>query len=119
MNTQPAPSAPPDLSTLLAAARDLAPVFRERAAETEALRRLPDQNVADLKAAGLFRVIQPERCDGWQMDFHTHLNVVEEISTGCGSTGWCLGVLQIHSWVAGLMDERAQDDIYSLSLIHI
>ncbi len=112
MNTQPAPSAPPDLSTLLAAARDLAPVFRERAAETEALRRLPDQNVADLKAAGLFRVIQPERCDGWQMDFHAHLDVVEEVAAGCGSTGWCLGVLQIHSWLVGLLGEQAQEDIY-------
>lgn len=113
MNTQPASTDRPDTATLIAAARDLAPVLRERAAETDNLRRLPDRNVADMKAAGLFRVLQPERCSGWQMDFHAHLDVVEQIGAGCGSSGWCLGVLQIHSWVAGLLSEQAQDDIYA------
>ena len=96
----------------IAAARTLAPTLRDRAAETDALRRLPEENVADMRAAGLFRVIQPARCGGWQMDFHAHLDVVEEISAGCGASGWCLGVLQIHSWVAGLLSQQAQDDIY-------
>jgi len=113
MNTQPAPISPPDAASAIAAARALAPVLRERAVETDALRRLPDENVADMKAAGLFRVIQPARCGGWQMDFHAHLDVVAEISAGCGASGWCLGVLQIHSWVAGLMTKQAQDDIYA------
>ena len=113
MNTQPALIFPPDAVSLTTAARDIAPTLRERAVYTDALRRLPDENVADMKAAGLFRVIQPARCGGWQMDFHTHLDVVEEVSAGCGASGWCLGVLQIHSWVAGLMTEQAQDDIYA------
>lgn len=112
MNTQPAPADAPDTASLIAAARTLATVLRERAVETDSLRRLPDENVADMKAAGLFRVLQPRRCGGWQMDFHAHLDVVEEIGIGCGSSGWCLGVLQIHSWVAGLLSERAQNDIY-------
>ena len=59
MNTQPAPTEMPDIASLIAAARALAPALRERAAETDGLRRLPDQNVADMKAAGLFRVLQP------------------------------------------------------------
>ena len=112
MNTQPAPIQAPDAVSAIAAARTLAPTLRDRAAETDALRRLPEENVADMRAAGLFRVIQPARCDGWQMDFHAHLDVVEEISAGCGASGWCLGVLQIHSWVAGLLSQQAQDDIY-------
>ena len=112
MNTQPVLPDAPDAASLIAAARALAPGLRARAAETDALRRLPDENVAEMKKAGLFRVIQPERCGGWQMDFHAHLDVVEEVAAGCGSSGWCLGVLQIHSWVAGLLSEQAQKDIY-------
>ncbi len=112
MNTQPAALNAPDRASLIAAARALAPGLRARAAETDARRRLPDENVAEMKQAGLFRVIQPERCGGWQMDFHAHLDVVEEVAAGCGSSGWCLGVLQIHSWVAGLLTEQAQKDIY-------
>ncbi|HCH56237.1 MAG TPA: hypothetical protein DEV64_04030, partial [Rhodospirillaceae bacterium] len=106
MNTQPAPIQAPDAVSAIAAARTLAPTLRDRAAETDALRRLPEENVADMRAAGLFRVIQPARCGGWQMDFHAHLDVVEEISAGCGASGWCLGVLQIHSWVAGLLSQQ-------------
>ncbi|MEE2662317.1 MAG: acyl-CoA dehydrogenase family protein [Pseudomonadota bacterium] len=113
MNTELATIGCPDSAALISRARDLAPTLRERAMEADNIRKLPRENVTALQKNGLFKVIQPERCGGWQMDFHTHLNVVEEISVGCGSTGWCLGVLQIHSWVAGLMDERAQDDIYS------
>ena len=112
MNTQPALPDAPDAASLIAAARALAPGLRARAAETDALRRLPDENVAEMKKVGLFRVIQLERCGGWQMDFHAHLDVVEEVAAGCGSSGWFLGVLQIHSWVAGLLSERAQKDIY-------
>ena len=112
MNTQPPPIQTPDAVSAIAAARTLAPMLRDRADETDALRRLPEENVADMRAAGLFRVIQPARCGGWQMDFHAHLDVVEEISAGCGASGWCLGVLQIHSWVAGLLSQQAQDDIY-------
>lgn len=103
----------PDADSLIAAARALAPGLRARAAGTDTLRRLPDENVAEMKKAGLFRVIQPKRCGGWQMDFHAHLDVVEAVAAGCGSSGWCLGVLQIHSWVVGLLTEQAQDDIYA------
>ena len=112
MNTQSDLVRTPDAAALIAAARALAPTLRDRAADTENLRRLPDETVADLKAAGLFRALQPERCGGWQMDFHAHLDLVAETAAGCGSTGWCLGVFQVHSWVAGLLSEQAQDDIY-------
>ena len=41
MNTQPAPIQAPDAVSAIAAARTLAPTLRDRAAETDALRRLP------------------------------------------------------------------------------
>lgn len=111
MNTQPAPAAP-DAATLLAAARDLAPRLRERAADAENLRRMPDESVAEIREAGLFRVLQPLRCGGYEMDFHIHLDIVETLAVGCASTAWCVGVLQIHSWLAGMMNAETQEDIY-------
>lgn len=116
MNTQVESIVPNTLNdsvSIIAAARQLAPALRQRAAETDALRRLPNENIADMKAAGLFRTIQASRCGGWQLDFHTHLDVVEAIASGCGASGWCLGVLQIHSWFAGLMSQQAQDEVYA------
>jgi alkylation response protein AidB-like acyl-CoA dehydrogenase len=42
-------------------------VFAERAAKTEALRRLPDETFADLAAPGLFRITQPRRFGGSEL----------------------------------------------------
>lgn len=112
MNTQPT-SAAPDAAALVAAARGIAPRLRERAAEADSIRRMPAGSVAELRAAGLFRVLQPARCGGWEMGFHTHLDVVETLARGCASTAWCVGVLQIHSWVVGMMSREAQDDVYA------
>ncbi|PPR12157.1 MAG: Flavin-dependent monooxygenase, oxygenase subunit HsaA [Alphaproteobacteria bacterium MarineAlpha11_Bin1] len=97
----------------ITAARQLSPSLRRRAVETDNLRRLPKENIVDMKASGLFRILQASRNGGWQLDFHTHLDVVEEVASACGASGWCLGVLQIHSWLAGLMSQQAQDEVYS------
>ena len=43
---------------LVARAASLVPALRERTAEADNLRRVPDANVAALRQAGLFRVLQ-------------------------------------------------------------
>jgi len=99
---------------LVARATQLAPLLRERAHEAEGLRRVPTSNVQALKEAGLFKTIQARRHGGYQMDLHTHLDVVSEIARGCGSTGWCLGVMQAHSWLVALFPEQAQEETYGV-----
>lgn len=51
-----------DAATIKENARRLAPAIAERSAEIEALRRLPDDLVADLRAAGVFRMAMPHPC---------------------------------------------------------
>ncbi|MGE5148181.1 MAG: acyl-CoA dehydrogenase family protein, partial [Candidatus Eiseniibacteriota bacterium] len=97
---------------LVGRARELAPMFFERAMEAEKLRRMPDANVAALRKAGLFKVVQARRYGGYQMPFTTHIDVVAEIARGCPSTAWCLGVTHAHSWFMGLFPEQAQEDTY-------
>lgn len=97
---------------VLAAARGLAPKLAERAAEAERLRRLPDETVADLKRAGLLKVLQPKRYGGHQLDVHTHLDVIVELARACPSTGWVAGVIHAHSWLSGLFPEKAQAELY-------
>jgi hypothetical protein len=43
---------------MIARAKAMVPVLRERAARTEALRRVPDETIADFHNAGFFRVLQ-------------------------------------------------------------
>jgi 3-hydroxy-9,10-secoandrosta-1,3,5(10)-triene-9,17-dione monooxygenase len=97
---------------LVARAEKLAPELRARVGEAEKLRRLPEANVAALRAAGLFKVLQPRRVGGLQMDLRTHIDVVAALARGCAATGWCAGVVHAHSWLMGLFPKQAQDDAY-------
>ena len=49
---------------LIAKAKGLARLFRERAAAGEELRRMPDESIADIVAAGIPRICQPEKYGG-------------------------------------------------------
>jgi 3-hydroxy-9,10-secoandrosta-1,3,5(10)-triene-9,17-dione monooxygenase len=102
----------PDHAQLVARAASLVPTLRAREAEAEQFRRLPDANVAELRAAGLFKVLQPRRCGGFEMSLHTHIDTVAEIARGCGSTAWCMGVIHAHSWLVGSFPQEAQAESY-------
>ena len=58
---------PPGLDELKARARELVPALRARAAMAEELRRVPDESIADLHKAGLFRAFQPRRIGGSEL----------------------------------------------------
>ncbi|MFN0316496.1 MAG: acyl-CoA dehydrogenase family protein [Burkholderiales bacterium] len=93
-------------------AKAIAGDLAKGALETIAARKLIKQSVGLIREAGLIKVLQPKRCGGWEASLHDHIDVVEEVAYGCGSTGWCLGVYQAHSWLLGSFDVRAQDDVY-------
>ncbi|HTZ92923.1 MAG TPA: flavin-dependent monooxygenase [Streptosporangiaceae bacterium] len=93
-------------------ARSLAPVLRERAFATEEARRVSDETIAELKEAGLFRILQPARFGGYELDPQVFLEVAMIISAACCSTGWVYSVIGVHNWQLGLMPEQAQEDVW-------
>jgi 3-hydroxy-9,10-secoandrosta-1,3,5(10)-triene-9,17-dione monooxygenase len=101
------------LARLAAAAKDLVPVLRERAARCEELRRLPDETFHDFRAAGFFRIFQPRRYGGYELDYGLpQIELAREIGRGCGSSAWVLTVMACHSWIIGMFPERAQDEVW-------
>jgi 3-hydroxy-9,10-secoandrosta-1,3,5(10)-triene-9,17-dione monooxygenase len=90
----------------------LIPELRDRAAEAERLRRLPNANVAALKRAGLFKILQARRSGGYQLSLHAHIDAVAAVARGCGSTAWCMGVIHAHSWLMASFPEAAQEETY-------
>ena len=82
----------PAVSTPLETARALAPRIRERAAETEAARRLPPDLVMDIANAQLFKVGVSKAEGGLGADILTTLQVIEEVARADGSTGWCVAM---------------------------
>ncbi|MDI3387546.1 flavin-dependent monooxygenase [Streptomyces sp. B-S-A8] len=97
---------------VLAAVRDLAPSFRERAAEAESLRRVPDNSVKELEDTGFFQLLQPTAFGGRAADPTVFYRAVKEIAKACGSTGWVASVVGVHPWHVGLYDPRAQQEVW-------
>jgi 3-hydroxy-9,10-secoandrosta-1,3,5(10)-triene-9,17-dione monooxygenase len=96
-------------------AEALVPVLRERAAQAEELRRLPDETIEDLHRSGLFRILQPKRVGGSELPFRAIVELVATISRGDASTGWVLANLAAHHWLLGMWPQRAQDEIWGES----
>ena len=100
---------------LMARARALVPRLRERAQRTEELRRLPEETKRELHESGLFRIVQPKRVGGAELDYVSLVDFPAELAKGCASTGWLLANLASHHWMLGLFPEAAQDRIWSES----
>ncbi|MFB7340093.1 3-hydroxy-9,10-secoandrosta-1,3,5(10)-triene-9,17-dione monooxygenase oxygenase subunit [Streptomyces hydrogenans] len=97
---------------VLAAVRDLAPVLRERAAEAEESRRVPDASVKELEDTGFFQLLQPKTFGGAAADPVVFYTAVKEIARACGSTGWVASVVGVHPWHVALFDPRAQQEVW-------
>ena len=110
--TQDLKSTAPAPAELVARARALIPVLAERAAGAEAKRRIPRETIADMQAAGLFRVFQPRRWGGYEMDPATYFEIQLALGEGCMSTAWVYGVVGLHPWLMGLFDDRAAQDLW-------
>jgi 3-hydroxy-9,10-secoandrosta-1,3,5(10)-triene-9,17-dione monooxygenase len=96
----------------VARAEALVPVLAERAAKTEALRRLPDETFADLVASGLMRITQPRRFGGGELSLPEAFDVINLLSRGCGSTGWTYALLTAHGWFLALFADQAQQEVW-------
>ncbi|WP_225803862.1 3-hydroxy-9,10-secoandrosta-1,3,5(10)-triene-9,17-dione monooxygenase oxygenase subunit [Streptomyces sp. NK15101] len=97
---------------VLTAVRALAPALRERAAEAERLRRVPDASVGELEAAGFFRLLRPRAYGGLAADPAVFYAAVHEIAKACGSTGWAASVLGVHPWYVAQFDPRVQEEVW-------
>ena len=92
--------------------RDLLPVLRERAQETEDARDVPAESVKALTETGFFRLLQPATYGGHEADPVTFLTAVRLIASACGSTGWVASVLGVHPWQLALFPPRAQEEVW-------
>ena len=103
----------PTRGELAARAMAMVPLLRERAPAAEERRRLQDTTQRAFVDAGFYKIFQPLRYGGWEMDFGTVLDIGAEIGRGCGSAAWVFANLTGQSWVNGMKDVRAQDDVWS------
>lgn len=99
-------------ATVQARVRDVLPGIAQRAARAEEIRRVPDETIAELVDAGVFRMLQPKRYGGSECEPAAFFRVVRSVAGACGSTGWVTSVVGVHPWQLGLFPEGAQDDVW-------
>jgi 3-hydroxy-9,10-secoandrosta-1,3,5(10)-triene-9,17-dione monooxygenase len=87
-------------------------LLKERAAEAERLRQLPDENIRAMTEAGIFRAVQPRQWGGLEIDPVTWFESIVRVGSACGSSGWVHGVVGGHAWYVGLYSQEAQQDVW-------
>jgi len=98
---------------MTAKAAALVPLLRAKAAEIEREGRIPDEVLAAIDAAQLFRLRTPKRFGGFEADIRTYMDVVAELGRGCGSTSW-IGFISIATvWIAALFPDEAQREVFA------
>ena len=99
-------------ATMVARARALIPELRDRASRTEELRRLPPETERDLHDAGLFRIIQPRRVGGSELDYVALVDCADALGQADASVAWNFANLASHHWMLGMFDPRAQAAVW-------
>jgi 3-hydroxy-9,10-secoandrosta-1,3,5(10)-triene-9,17-dione monooxygenase len=98
---------------MTAKAAALVPLLRAKAAEIERQGRIPDEVLAAIDAAQLFRLRTPKRFGGFEADIRAYMDVVAELGRGCGSTSW-IGFISIATvWIAALFPDEAQREVFA------
>lgn len=103
----------PEAVELLARARDMVPRLAQRAADAERAGMVPVETVSEMNDAGLFRVLQPRRWGGYELDPRVFYRIQMTLAEGCMSTAWIYGVIGVHNWQLPLFPEQAQQDVWA------
>jgi len=90
----------------LALARDIAPDLAERAAVHDEQGRFPEADFADLRKAGLFGLMVPERLGGFGASFAEYARVASALARGAGATAL---VFNMHASVTGALAQTPDD----------
>jgi len=96
-------------------AEALLPTLRSRAAKCEELRRIPEDTLRDFHDAGLFRIQQPRRVGGAELEFVAIVHFGALLARACASTAWNFINFAAHHHMLGMFPPKAQDEIWKAS----
>jgi 3-hydroxy-9,10-secoandrosta-1,3,5(10)-triene-9,17-dione monooxygenase len=109
---EPAGPGTDSYAAMVARAEGLIPKLRDRAPKTEELRRLPPETERDLHDAGLFRIVQPRRVGGSELDYVSLVDCADALGQADASVAWNFANLASHHWMLGMFDRQAQDAVW-------
>ena len=74
--------------------------------------RLPAETEAAFHENGLFRVLQPARVGGAELDYGILIDLGAVIARACPSSSWNLTNLLAHHWMLALFEPEVQDEVW-------
>ncbi|MCW8209267.1 acyl-CoA dehydrogenase [Verminephrobacter aporrectodeae subsp. tuberculatae] len=107
-----APIRPATAQHILERARQIAPVLREHSVDIEAQRHLPHAIVELLRDAGIFRATMPKAWGGPELTSMQQTELVETISAGDASAGWCAMIGMDSGIYSGFLPDDVARQVY-------
>lgn len=102
----------PTAEQLVERARAMIPALKERAKACTAARNVPAETVAEMQAAGFFKVLQPKRWGGYEMGPNVYFEILRTLAEGCMSSAWIYGVIGCHPYELALFHNEAQQEVW-------
>jgi indole-3-acetate monooxygenase len=100
-------------SSLIDAAREIAPIIREYSEEAERERRLSQPALTALREAGLLRMTTPRSLGGLETDPVTRVLVIEEIGRHDSAAAWTLENPLDWAFLCCRLPDEGAEEIYS------
>ncbi|MFJ9369693.1 acyl-CoA dehydrogenase family protein [Nocardia sp. NPDC101769] len=108
----------PAAAEILARAKAIAPLLRDRAADIEQARRLPDDIVELLRDTGVFRMGFGKDWGGPELTSLEQTEVIEALAYGNTSAGWCAMIGSDTGLYASFLDPAVARDMFpSLDMV--
>ncbi|MFD1958106.1 acyl-CoA dehydrogenase family protein [Novosphingobium panipatense] len=102
----------PSPEELIARAKAMIPALKSRARQCVADRNVPAETIEELRKNGFFRILQPKRFGGYEMEPNVFFEVQKALAQGCMSTGWMYGVVGCHPFEIALFHDKAQQEVW-------
>ncbi|WP_280491501.1 acyl-CoA dehydrogenase family protein [Nocardia asiatica] len=89
----------------------IADEIRAGAEESDSLGRLTDGMAQQLKEAGLIRLLQRKKYNGYEAHPREFAETVMRTAGIYGSAGWVGGIVGVHPWQLAFADPKVQDEV--------
>ncbi|MGI5186112.1 acyl-CoA dehydrogenase family protein [Dactylosporangium sp. CA-152071] len=109
----------PTPTEILQRASELVPLLQKYSTWSEENRRVHDEVIEAMAAAGIFRMRTPVRYGGYECDTGTLLEVAAELARGDASAAWVASVYWIPTWMASLFPDETRDEVFATANVRI
>ncbi|MFI9412828.1 acyl-CoA dehydrogenase family protein [Nocardia gamkensis] len=101
------------IEDVLVRIKELAPLIRKNAADSESARRVSEETIDALKEAGAFRILVPRRLGGLETSSRALLDVSSAIAEADGGAAWVVMLSNTNAWLAALKGGSDLEEMYA------